>query len=423
MYISTDAFDRSQIFCINPDGSNLVQLTAVSSDVGVTQFTVNKQGTKIAYLVCDENGDTILHVMDSDGTNSRRITQTGIGSDSDPVFNLDGKTIYVQKSNKQIDAADISGLKRSKFKDKFGYVRITGVDNISGELIAVNGQTLCKISKTGDIKTLPILNACKVSSGKNKLTFHKFASGTYNIFASNTDGADIKQLTDDSNCYYDSFISPDDSKVTFCGYDVKKSNPGLNAVFVINIDGSGLREVIRTRKRPVNAVWAILDKEPKSAPQNIDWPDYWEKIIHPPQPDLMIASNTSSYRGKNQFSTDGSQKLTALIGSRRIMTYYIRLVNNGTFPDTFKLTANGEQGGWKCTYFHNTKNITPALCSSKGLISPPIAAGESYEFRVEVTPASNVKDDDVVTVNVNVSSLLDPQICDMVTAVTVKTGR
>jgi len=110
-----------EVFVMNPDGSNVVQLT----DNGVDDFwpVVSPDGTKIAFWT-GRDGNQEIYVMAVDGSSPTRVTTAG-AADRQPAWSPDGEMIAfhrVVNSTKEIytikvDGTGINRLTNNTFDD------------------------------------------------------------------------------------------------------------------------------------------------------------------------------------------------------------------------------------------------------------------------------------------------------------------
>ena len=81
---------NSQIFTMNPDGSNVVQLTDDPSSATDTLPSISPNGHTVVYQ-SDVSGTDQIWAINGDGTNPRQLTSDD--SNVQPTFSPDGKKI------------------------------------------------------------------------------------------------------------------------------------------------------------------------------------------------------------------------------------------------------------------------------------------------------------------------------------------
>lgn len=116
---ASDRAGLPQIFVVNLDGTNLVQLT--KQDGGACQPAWSPDGSQITFTSpCHERSDFVdgaysdssLFVMNADGTGVKQLTNVP-GADFDPDWSPDGKLIAftsLRDGNKQIYTLDVNSL-------------------------------------------------------------------------------------------------------------------------------------------------------------------------------------------------------------------------------------------------------------------------------------------------------------------------
>ncbi|MBI5778803.1 MAG: fibronectin type III domain-containing protein [Planctomycetes bacterium] len=143
------------------------------------------------------------------------------------------------------------------------------------------------------------------------------------------------------------------------------------------------------------------------------------------QPDAMIRLSSESdalYTSNNVYeSTPVSQTKGQTAESYKLVSYYIRVQNDGNLSDSFKITGSGSSGNWTVTYYDVTygeagPNITFDMTwiFGPGYV-PSIAAGGYITIRMEVSQ-SYAQTGSYYDAVVRVASQSDPARVDTVKA-------
>lgn len=104
------------------------------------------------------------------------------------------------------------------------------------------------------------------------------------------------------------------------------------------------------------------------------------------QPDglIRVLSGAASYKGDNVYSTTGAgQSVRAKSKRRRHQTFSVRVQNDGTAADVFRVVGPGAERGFRVGYFLGTTNVTGAVVTGT-FLSPMLAPGAAVDLRVVV---------------------------------------
>lgn len=175
-------YESFDIFVADADGKNLTQLT--NTEGYDAEATISPKGDKIVFTSL-RDGDPEIYVMNLDGSNQTRLTFEK-GYDGGPFFSPDGSKIVFRASRPKTE---------EQFKDyndlvENGYVRPTALE----------------------------------------------------IFVMDSDGKNMKQITNLGKASFAPFFHPDGKRIIF-STNYQADNPRDFNLFMINIDGTGLERL------------------------------------------------------------------------------------------------------------------------------------------------------------------------------------
>ena len=175
-------YETFDIFMAKPDGSNLRQITnAYGYDA---EATVSPKGDKIVFT-STRDGDPEIYLMDIDGSNQIRLTFEK-GYDGGPFFSLDGSKIVFRASRPKTEEE----LKDYNDLVENGLVRPTALE----------------------------------------------------IYTMNSDGSNIKQVTNFGTASFAPFFHPDGKRIIFASNINSKTGRDFD-LYIINTDGTGLEQI------------------------------------------------------------------------------------------------------------------------------------------------------------------------------------
>jgi Tol biopolymer transport system component len=321
-FVSSEGNAQSDIYTMNPDGSDRKQLTFSQESEG--QPVWSPDGTKIAFVRYNSNFGEIfvmnadgtnqmrtsnpifqdfdwspdstrivfesihdrsvsISVMNADGSNVQRLTP---GVDFSPKWSPDGTKIAFVRTEDYWDGAynisviNADGTNQTQLSNRQGYdprwspdgtkIVFVGMFESSHEICVMktDGSNLQRLTNNPEYDSWP-----KWSPDGSKITFTNCGgsngfgcSGTPHIWVVNADGSNPTQLAD--ILAYGSAWSPDGTKIIFGG-----ANSGAAELFVMNPDGSGLTNITNTPDRvEYSPSWQAL---PLTLPNPIDDPQFF----------------------------------------------------------------------------------------------------------------------------------------------------
>ena len=175
-------YNSFDIFSVNADGTDIRQLTF--SDGYDAEATVSPKGDKIVFT-STRDGDPELYLMNIDGSNQKRLTFE-MGYDGGAFFSFDGSKIVFRAS-------------RPKTEEELA----------DYEDLAKNGM---------------------------------FRPSVLEIYIMNSDGTDIKKITNFGKASFAPFFHPDGKRIIFSS-NVMSENGRNFDLYMINTDGTGLEQI------------------------------------------------------------------------------------------------------------------------------------------------------------------------------------
>lgn len=203
--------------------------------------------------------------------------------------------------------------------------------------------------------------------------------------------------------------------------DVSPNGPGQRDSFNISAVAAGQPTVyVRFTYWEVSSTWAWwleIDRVRvwgSGAPVTRQ-PDSWVKNSADPNPAGYIGNNIYEYP-----TPSGSQTKAQTVNPGSTAIYNIRLTNDGSATDSFRITGPAAPANWTYTYYDaltGGNNITAAVTGS-GWNTGSIATTGYREIRVEVTPAVSVPGGTTQNVDVTSTSINDGTKRDVVRCAT-----
>ncbi len=196
-----------QLYSIDKNGQNLKRIT--NDSFNNNYVDVSPGGDKVAF-VSDRDGNQEIYIMNIDGSAMKRLTQNA-GRDIHPYFSPDSKKILFNSDRdgdgRNLDIYEMnpdgSGLKRiTQTPDEETCARYSRdmkkIVYLRGDIALRNDEVFVMDVASG--KTKNITQSISAEgwpcwSGNEAIVFSSDSSGTFNLYAENINGTDLRRLT------------------------------------------------------------------------------------------------------------------------------------------------------------------------------------------------------------------------------------
>lgn len=266
-------FHDSEIFVMNPDGSDKRPLTDNSSNDADPAWSPD--GSQVVFESVTGNAFN-LYLINADGTNERRISFSTHRTDVQPAWSPDGTKIAFSRQK-----MDGSGAIWVMAADGSSFVRLTGESGVNSHpswspdgttiafesdrngshdlfLMDATGANKRPLMTTPDVQeenpnwspdgAMIAFDSCPASS-------YPCPGGTvdYNIFVVNADGTGLTQLTTDPKIDTAPAWSPNGRQIVF-----RSDATGNTEIFTMRSDGSEMRKLTAGLHGGVDPDWQPL---------------------------------------------------------------------------------------------------------------------------------------------------------------------
>jgi Tol biopolymer transport system component len=211
---SADTPDEKEtdIFSVNKDGSDLIQLTRNTGRN--TAPSISPDGGEIAFMSARNGEKYQIYVMDAEGAKAQKLTTDPANSFCNPVWSGDGQKIvyYSDKSDR---------------KDQIWIMNADG----SNQTLLTNG-TGHNIFPSFSPDSKQIILSRRDDRDAEK----SYTDASY-LFVMNADGTNLKALAQINS--FNARFSPDGKRIAFITGKFPNNN-----IFIVNPDGSNIKKIL-----------------------------------------------------------------------------------------------------------------------------------------------------------------------------------
>jgi hypothetical protein len=109
------------------------------------------------------------------------------------------------------------------------------------------------------------------------------------------------------------------------------------------------------------------------------------------QPDAHLRRGTGAFTGLDTYNTSGAgQGRSTTVAARGTARFTVRIENDGTYTDSFRVKGAGSTTRYTVTYRRGNNNITTAVRGA-GFVTPEIRAGQRLDLTVTIQAKANAR--------------------------------
>ncbi len=245
----SDRNGTEEIFVMDPDGSNVRQLTHVGRrEVASIDAEGSPDRERIAFSSNRTGPWDDLYVMDADGGNVRQLTNTPEVSEHDAAWSPDGRHIAYSAQPRAPIAADGTRQDRQPAQ-----VWIMDADGSNARALTGGSSRNIRPAWSPDGSTIAFMSDRHADFDLNLMGTD---DGDFEIYLMDRDGSNVRRLTKYAGAAHTPAWSPDGQRIAFHLQNGHVGRNGTANIHVMNADGSNLRRLTNDPRKHVRPAWS-----------------------------------------------------------------------------------------------------------------------------------------------------------------------
>ena len=243
----SDRSGTEEIFVMDPDGSNVRQLTHVGrSEIASIDAEGSPDRKQIAFSSNRTGPWDDLYVMDADGGNVRQLTKTSEVSEHDAAWSPDGRHIAYSAQPRSPIAADGTRQDRQP-----AHIWIIDADGSNAHSLTSGSSRNMRPAWSPDGSIIAFM-----SDRHANISLMGTDDGDLEIYLMDRDGSNVRRLTEGAATALTPAWSPDGQRIAFHTY-----RDGIAYIHVMNADGSNQRPLTDGSRVDGRPVWSADGKD------------------------------------------------------------------------------------------------------------------------------------------------------------------
>lgn len=252
----SDRSGTEEVFMMDPDGSNVRQLTRVGrSEVASIDAEGSPDRKRIAFSSNRTGPWDDLYVMDAEGGNVRQLTDTPEVSEHDAAWSPDGRHIAYSAQPRAPIAADGTQQDRQPAQ-----IWIIDADGSNARALTTGSSRNIRPAWSPDGSTIAFASDRHADFDINLIGTDE---GDLEIYLMDRNGSNVRRLTEGAATALTPTWSPDGQRIAFQINRINIRNregiinpEGIAHIHVMNADGSNQRRLIDGPRVDVRPAWS-----------------------------------------------------------------------------------------------------------------------------------------------------------------------